>query len=584
MLWIKKDLNKKGLALPMVFLIAVVFIPVAVGLVFLLRQETKVVRKSKVSAQAEQLAEGAANRGLIELKKRINEDLKENLDTNDYAPNVIRNTYVANPMNFIHDCLILSASTDFFDIWATSATLTFSENLETGSYSTTVAISTTQAPVWEPHGGGPGNPIARFYFKYKITTESTVKYEAKSDKIFGLVIDSLSPNAVRPDGEFEIKIAKRNFCEYNLFCESLQDNNWFTERYDFSGPVHFNDEINFFGDPGNNGLSGTFHDEVTCTAATANFFHGGQLDADFYDNGDGVASSGDDRPVFNAGFQRGVDTIDMPDFVQMQLQQTTALGLPDGAAIPACANGVYVPNDGANNVTGGIYIQGDVNNMTMSTAGGGNRAVYTIDHDNGTTYTVSVNMNTGNTRFNDGSDHNYTGTTNGVIFTNGGDINAFSGTVQEDSQVTVAATGGITITDHVQYADDPLVNPTATNVLGLLSWNDDIMIGTSAPDDLTVQASVMTPSGEFEVENYNSCGLRGDLNLLGGVIGDEMGYHGVFDGVTGAFVHGYADQYVYDVRFKEGIAPPKFPTIGTFRSDVLDFNTAPSWRRLKEKI
>ncbi len=578
MLGIKKGLNEKGIALPMVFLIAVVFVPVAIGLVFFLKQETKVVRQSKVSAQADQLAEGAANRGLIELKKRINEDLKENLNTNNYVSAAIQ-AYTSNPMNFVRDCMVNSASTDTFNIGMTSATLTFSENLETGSYSTMVVISTTQASGWDPHGGGPDNPIAHFYFKYRIITNSTVKYETQADKTSTLVIDSLGPNAVRPGGEFEITIQKPSFTRYNLFCNSLQNNNWFTSRYDFTGPVHFNDELNFFGDPANNGISGTFNDEVTCSAATANFFHGGQLDADFYDNGDLVASAGDDRPIFNAGFQRGVDIIDMPALVQMQLQQTTALGLIEGSVIPAYANGVYVPNDGAN-VTGGIYIQGDVNSFTMSTANLGNTAVYSIDHNNGTTYTVSVDMNTGNTQFVDGTNtYNYTGTTNGVIFSNGGEVAALSGTVQQDSQVTIASTGGITIDNHIQYADDPLGNPAATNVLGILSWNDDILIGTTAPNDITIQASIMTPQGIFEVENYLGCGLRGDLNLLGGVIGDQMGYHGVFNSLTGAFEHGYSDQYVYDVRFKQGIIPPKFPTLGAYQVDVLDFNTAPSWRR-----
>ena len=585
MLWIKKSLNEKGLALPMVFLMAVVFIPVAVGLVFLLRQENEVVRKSKVSTQAEQLAEGAANRGLIELKKRINEDLKDNLNFFDYSDGELLG-YTNNPMDFIEDCLVLSSSTDTFRIHATSATLTFSENLETGSYSTEVAISATQVPVWEPHGGGPGKPIARFYFKYQITTESTVKYDRKNDKTSAMVIDSLSPNAVRPDGEFEIKIEKQSFSRYNLFCENLQDNNWFTSHYDFTGPVHFNDELNFYGDPLNNGLSGTFDDEVTSTAATANFFHGGHIDADFYDHNNDGPGMDDDRPVFNAGFQRGVDRIDMPALVQMQMQQTAALGLPDGAPIPACASGVYVANDGTN-VTGGVYIQGDVNNMTMSTAASGHNAVYTIDHSNGTTYVVEVNMQSGHTRFNDGTNHNYTGTTNGVIFTNEGSINALSGTVQENSQVTIATTGiggtpgEINITGNIQYADDPVGNPAATNVLGLLSWDGNIWIDTTNPafSDCIVQASVMTPNGIFEVENYSTCGFRGDLNLLGGVIGDEMGYHGLFDNTTGLLLDGYNDQYVYDVRFKEGISPPKFPTVGIFQSDVLDFNTAPSWRR-----
>jgi hypothetical protein len=595
MLWIKNGLNEKGLALPMVFLMAVAFVPLTIGLVFLSRQEGNIVRKSKVSVQADQLAEGAAHRGLVELKKRINEDLKENLYANYYAPDEIK-AYTINPMNFIKDCLVNSASTDKFHIGETSATLTFTEALETGSYNTTIAISTTQAPVWDPGGGSTGNPTAHFYFKYQIMADSTVRNETNNDETSVLVVDSLSPNAVRSDGEFELKIKKLSLIRYNLFCDKREAYEYAAlYRWEsFMGPVHYNDELYFYGDIFD-GSSAVFGDEVTSAIPRAFFYchttsgpteMTGRLlgkDADFHDNGDGIPGPGDVRPTYNGGRpDRNVPRIELPSSVQMEGQQRVALGLARGVDIPDYADGVYVVNDGFN-VNGGIYIQGDVNSLIMGTEGGGDHAVYTIDHIDGNEYTITVNMQSGRTEVKKGGATigNYDGILNGVIFANDAEIRSLSGEVQENSQVTIAATNRITINDHIQYADNPLTNPDAVNVLGLVSWENHIIIGTSAPNDINIHASIMTPNGEFRVEDYRSCGLRGDLNLLGGVIGDSKPEHLRFNLRTGQITCGYRDQYVYDTRFKDGVAPPYFPTTDKFKIDAIDFNTAPSWRRQK---
>ena len=566
---INKVLGKKGIALPLVLLIAVVLLPLGMGSVYLLRQETKMTVKGKASLQADQLAEGAANRGLAELEKRIYRDLEINLSTHSYTSFQIRD-YADNPMNFVQDCLWDSVAVPPGDQFAITgpneASLNLQNNFETGKSTATIVITTTAPTDWD-------GETARFFFKYQILARASSRYDIESSTI---VIDSASPAAYRANGEFEIRVERASFARYNLLCDGLQNDNWFANGYHFTGPVHFNDELNFVGDDTMNGNAGIFDGLVTSTANTANFFRGGHLNADFYDNGDGVPGAGDDRPVFNTGFLRGQANVLMPTDepgIPQKQEQIAAASFGIGVSTTSLGNGVYVPNSGGN-VTGGIYIKGDVNSLTMSLAGDGNKAVYTINHSDGNTYTIEVNMTSGRTKF-DGN--NYNGTLNGVIFTDGGGISALSGTVQENSQVTIATTGTITITDHIQYADNPLTNPAATNVLGILSWEDNIWIDTTVSGDLTIQAAIMTPEGIFEIEDFADGRIRGDLNLLGGVVGDEMGYHGVFND-AGVTTSGYNDMYVYDVRFLAGLAPPKFPITGDYKGNVLDFNRVPSWR------
>ena len=588
MLWIKKSLNEKGLALPLVFLIAVVFVPVAIGLVVFLKQETIVTRRGKISVQSEQLVEGAAARGLMGLKKRVKTDLAVNLSKIHYDNNQIA-AYTTNPMDFIHDCLFdIGSATDVHFSTApgvNTATLTFSEDMETGSYSTTIIVSTTQAPTWDITGGGTGAPIANLFFKYQVLAQSTSN---DGNKISNMLIDSDSPNAVRSNGEFEIEIRKRNFAQYQYFANEFEDNAWYTGGTAGIGPIHYNDEIQFWGHPAS-GNSTRFTDEITSTSNTACFWPSGgsayHIDADFYDNGDEIVGAGDVRPTFDAGFVRGIDRIDMPTDVegvpQMVDQQRAALGLNTTAVVPECSDGVYVANDGAH-TTGGIYIQGDVDNMTMSIEGGGDRAVYTINHNNGTTYTIDVDMQNGYTRFNDGMGGNedYTGTTNGVVFINSGGIDALSGTVQQDSQVTIAATETISITNNLQYADDPLTNPEAQNVLGVISWENDVLIAETAPSDIMIQAAVMAPQGTFQLENLLESDLRGDFYFLGSKIVNKSGCFSSFNSSTGEYVNGYTGGgSCYDQRFLKGVLPPKFPLTDVYRATIIDFNNAPSWIR-----
>jgi hypothetical protein len=153
-----------------------------------------------------------------------------------------------------------------------------------------------------------------------------------------------------------------------------------------------------------------------------------------------------------------------------------------------------------------------------------------------------------------------------------GNINGVSGTLQQNEQTTVAASGSIGIAGNIQYQTppnpaDPMSNPT--NVLGLYASGGDIVIGPTAPNNVTIQAVLMAGSSgsgynsSVSVQNYNTGSPRGNINLLGGVIEKFYGPSGTFNS-SGGVVTGYGRNYIYDTRMSRGFTPPYFPTTNLF--------------------
>jgi hypothetical protein len=181
----------------------------------------------------------------------------------------------------------------------------------------------------------------------------------------------------------------------------------------------------------------------------------------------------------------------------------------------------------------------------------------------------------------------------GTIIYVDGSISSLGGTVQEGTSVTIATTEDVVIQSHLKYSDytpgsgTPGVAgytpPTAVgtdNLLGIVSWEGDVRIGTSAPDNLEVHGTVLAQSGIFAVDSYNDtgAGARGSATLLGGVISDNYGAFGLFNGTTGQFISGYGRNFVYDERMQAGTAPPYFPSLNTFIAFTNDITDKVIWQ------
>jgi len=277
--------------------------------------------------------------------------------------------------------------------------------------------------------------------------------------------------------------------------------------------------------------------------------------------------------------------------------------VPDGIYIPVLDRNGNAVSDPGEPLLGGIYVQGDVQSLTISNcppgtpgypycpASSADRAYYRFVHVNGQVVTVMVdranNQTTvtnsawppsSQTRTFQGVPRGYQGSdlfpNATVIYVHGrigtGPGNGLWGQVEEREQVMIAVRGDVYITNHLRYERPPnIYDPTdnPTNILGLYTPRGKIRIPTGTPNDLVLQGVFMAgqPGVEDGVKSEQIveglCGrpAQGKLNLLGGLISEYAGVSGCAD-ASGRLVSGYADNYRYDRRLGRGLTPPYSPT------------------------
>jgi hypothetical protein len=557
--------EKKGVAIIIAFMAIVILL--ILGSIFILRSvsEKRTVEREMNSIKAFYIAEAGANDGLEHLDVLINTDLMSTV--NDTNPNVFINNVsgyvtatngIALLINYTKEEGVdqftfvendSGTNDDDEAVYSISSTA-----LGSGNYQYTITITEN------------GNPTAvatdmwDFPYKYTITSSGSV-----SDLTRNIIFE----------GDFTVRVQRDNFARYALFTDHHTLENgitvWFTDKTNFSGPVHTNERFSFAFNP-----SGTFDGLATQHLTKARF----------YDNGARILLNADsnppnDVPIFNAGFNRGVDELNLESSVSQQDLVEQAWGSPGGAS----SNGIYVPNDGAN-CTAGIYVKGN-STIAMSVDGDGN-ANYSITQG-GTTKIITVDYTNNQTTVKTvgGDTETYNGIPDGiddlgVIIHTDGTVNSLAGTVQRDSRVTISSQSDIVISDNIVYEDydaGPPPNATGkTNLLGILSWGGDVRIGASCPDNASVHGIVMARNGVFTVDNYASPPARGTLTLLGGVITQFYGAFGTFSGATGEQLSGYGRNFIYDDRMLAGQSPPYFPSMRAFIAFSNDITDKVSWQ------
>jgi hypothetical protein len=417
-----------------------------------------------------------------------------------------------------------------------------------GAYNGTIYIRKqrdTSGNVMQGYILNPNSPNT-FVFPYEFTIEAVG------------TVSGLSQGAKIVQGKFTVTVQRLNFARFALFTNHHSADGsttvWFTEKTSFYGPVHTNEQFSFANNP-----SGYFSDEVTQHNQNARF----------YNNGRSVLLNAEsnppyDVPTFAAGFQRGVDSIDLPTSTTQSDLKRQALGTMSEPTV----NGIYVPNDGTK-VTGGIYIRG---NAAITTGvDNNNNATYTVTQGS-TTKAVTVDYNSNQTTVKQGaSAQTYAGLPDGIgnegiIIYDTGSVTSLSGTIQQSSQVTISSQNDTIITNHIRYQQyDTTPNLNAqnyTNLLGIISWGGNVRIGTGAPNNLELHGVVMAPGGIFTVDNYQSRPPSGNVTLLGGVITNYYGAFGTFSGTTQR--SGYGRNFLYDQRMLGAMSPPYFPTSQAF--------------------
>ncbi len=554
--------DKKGIALPMTLMVIIVLF--ALGSIFVLRtmHEWGAVQRERRLTQSFYIAEGGAEAGLDALDGLINTDLLNTITASN--PQVVINltqSYVTaqDGLGFLVYA-VRHNNVQQFTLSGSEALYSMGPvGLGAGQYSLDLIVTEKE----DPHVSG----LDQWDFPYYYRVQATGTADGSRRKVLLA-------------GDFTVRVQRDNFAKYALFTneQSMPSGTrvWFTDKTNFAGPIHTNDRFNFALDP-----SGIFDGIATQHEDDARFYNEGWpvlLDADH--NGTR------DVPTFNAGFTRGADEIVLSSSVQKQdmIDQAKGGTSPLGA-------GIFIPNDGAQ-LTGGIYVNGDASiDMSVNAS---NNAVYTINQS-GVTKVITVDKAGNQTSVETvgyGTD-TYNGVPDGmddvgtIIFVDG-NVSSLKGTVQEATELTIASENDLSITGSVQYSnftpasgnpgDAAYVAPTAngaTNLLGLVTWNGDVRVATSAPDDIQIHASILAQNGIFAVDDYNNqtAGPRGTATLLGGVISDNYGAFGLFNGTTGQQLSGYGRNFVYDDRMLVGTSPPYFPSLQTFiafTNDIID--------------
>lgn len=440
-------------------------------------------------------------------------------------------------------------------------------------------------------------------------------------------------------GILSFKLGPDTFAKFSLFTNThLSETDgilWFTDRTNFKGPVHTNGGggslLNFSGNPGS-----TFSGKVTTTQTKVRWYNNNSnITQDLGTTTSSPKNGTKDVPNFVKGLTTGAAAIPMPTNSISQAraalggdpndtsttlsnsERRTLLGLSTSTS--AVPNGIYVPKNGTES-KGGIYIQGDVDSITMDTVTnttnssikdqrylivqGSTRKLITMDRVNNKTIIQNADSN-GNALSGASNTETLTGTLRGSIHVEG-DIDFLGGpqrnpsnsqdpataapAIAKDNMLTISGTKDIIVQRDIKYEKDPrgadgVFNTSdddldVKNMLGLFTSGGDVRVGSNMPYNGTLHATVMASDsvtkGVFKVDGYDSGSQRGNFNLLGGVITDRYGAFGTFNSSTGVASTGYGRNFDYDIRTeKKLLSPPYFPTISKLTFDnnsIIDKN------------
>lgn len=335
------------------------------------------------------------------------------------------------------------------------------------------------------------------------------------------------------------------------------------------GPAHTNDKLHIAWS--RTDTTPIFYDTVSSVNTSV----------DYYTNGTPTNNT-DWKRIFSGGqsaLRTGVGRIELPDTSDGQCN--AAWGASTG--FPT-TNGIYVPT--ANSaISAGIYIRGDCTVQFSVDAVTGNQIVTIVQGSTTKVITVDLDNNATIVKINSGNPTTYTGVPNGVIYTTG-NITSLKGTLGDNyysgssiirrNAWTVATDvdGGkdIVITDNLRYQTQPDSTKPATDLanlkapmLGIVS--EDVKLTSACPTNMTLNAVTLaggrnTSAGTFWYEGYSGS-LKGNLNLLGGLIQKKRGPVGQFNQSSGQATAGYAKNYNYDPRVVDS-PPPFFPTTGMY--------------------
>jgi len=152
---------------------------------------------------------------------------------------------------------------------------------------------------------------------------------------------------------------------------------------------------------------------------------------------------------------------------------------------------------------------------------------------------------------------------NGIIEVDKANIYV-QGTVKGKASIVAnrssGTTGGLVfIENDLVYAADPRIDPSSTDMLGIIS-KGDIQIKDNGATSFNVMASMFSEGGGMSVQNGTSR-PAGTLTVVGGMIVKNL--YGTSNGASGSARRGYNLSLQYDQRFLTD-NPPQFPTTSNY--------------------
>ena len=299
-----------------------------------------------------------------------------------------------------------------------------------------------------------------------------------------------------------VTLAPSKFSKFAYYSVSEGKNIWWTENDTVWGPFHTQDEMRVYNHP-------VFYGKAT-TQKKLIYYH----------------NEKEDKPYFYGGFEQGVNLPMPSDAVS-------------GIESPAKSDGLYFP-PGQDTV----YLTFDYDSLKYK---------YRYNQKYKTVYLPDA-------------------VPNGVIFAHG-TVVRLQGVVQGQYSVVASTAitgegrggeigGTIYLDDDVVYSKDPRMDPTSTDLLGIIA-EDGVLITDNAAnhDDINIDASIFCQNGGFGADNYEHRPVSGNINLLGGIIQNTRQAVGTFD--KRGPRSGFSKRYKYDNRFLVA-SPPYFPGTGSF--------------------
>lgn len=295
-----------------------------------------------------------------------------------------------------------------------------------------------------------------------------------------------------------ITLAPSKFSKFAYYSISEGGNIWWVNQDTVWGPFHTQDRLRAYKKP-------SFYGKASSKQAIQYY-----------------TSQAIDAPYFHGGYEQGVD-------LPMPADGVTSL------KAPAQAGGLYFNGNLAGKST--VYMEFDSDYLYYR---------YNTTSPFDTLHLPSV-------------------APNGLIYVDNGTIR-MKGTISGAYTVVCSGTSGtsgsVYLDDDIVYKKDPRVDPTSTDMLGIVAQKQ-VLITENAPNqnNINIQASIYVEGIGFGAENYSSRPVSGNINLLGGIIQNTRQAVGTFN--SGVIKSGFAKQYRYDDRFLVA-SPPFFPGTGGF--------------------